>query len=161
MNIAELKEYFEDTIEAQIDLSNFDFDTFCVFHNLSKSTAEVMLFNLANKDIIQEICNGVYSNFDCNDNTIFNDCYTDMLASIIESKKKYNKDIKVAIMDYNSCIIFIVKIAAEDIHLIEDETNDIAEDKLFDYVNETYNKEFSMSECHWMFGESINVELEV
>jgi hypothetical protein len=76
-DVNDIKEYFEDygiKWSGKFDLKQFIEET-----GIKADNAEMFLVNLEDSDVMQEIADGDYSNFDPQDSSIFNDCYEDMM----------------------------------------------------------------------------------
>jgi hypothetical protein len=66
---------------------------------------------------------------------------------------------QIAIIDYNSVLIFIATIPEEDVsNLLNSGDFDIS--LALDYINEKYNKTFKASECNWMYIDEGEIEIK-
>lgn len=79
-------DYFVDAIDANRDYmeSNFSLEEFAEMHNLSIERSATVLQNMEDEDVMEEIVQGEYTNFDITDRNQFNDCYADMISDFLE-----------------------------------------------------------------------------
>lgn len=62
--------------------TSFNLKQFALETSLSIEDASVLLANLEDENVIRQIAQGDYDSFDIEDESIFNDCYFDMMEQL-------------------------------------------------------------------------------
>ena len=76
----EIKEYFLDYKIKITDKFNLKKCAHCI--GLSLDITHILLCNLENTEVMTEIANGNFDNFNWDDGDLFNDCYEDMMEDL-------------------------------------------------------------------------------
>jgi hypothetical protein len=67
---------------------------------------------------------------------------------------------KIAIMDFNSVSIFIATVPEEEAKELPD-SDEFDIWSAIDYINKKYDKHFNVSECHWMYIDEGDINIEI